>query len=100
MTDAPHAPRRRSKVGEGIIGKCAALKEQLSIPELAPGEDPFLERLAPAMGGVRPKSVLVQPIQSSSGGDKVLGVLLAVNKREAEGEQDIFFEPFFTDADW
>lgn len=42
---------------------------------------------------------MVQPIHAGHS-DKVLGVVLAVNKREAEGTSDIFYEPFFTEADW
>ena len=63
-----------------------------------PSSDPALRRLAPLLQPARCKSVLVQPIHGT-GSDRVLAVALAVNKREAEGTRDIFFEPFFTDAD-
>lgn len=52
-----------------------------------------------AVHACRAKSILAQPIQAHNG-DKVYGVIVAVNKREQAGESDIFFEPFFTDPDW
>lgn len=51
------------------------------------------------MCACRARSILAQPIQAHNG-DKVYGVMVAVNKREQAGESDIFFEPFFTDPDW
>ncbi|PNW74351.1 hypothetical protein CHLRE_13g605100v5 [Chlamydomonas reinhardtii] len=92
----------RIKMGEargGIVGACAASKKAKSWTDFGdPSSDPALRRLAPLLQPARCKSVLVQPIHGT-GSDRVLAVALAVNKREAEGTRDIFFEPFFTDAD-
>ncbi|KAG2427309.1 hypothetical protein HXX76_012504 [Chlamydomonas incerta] len=92
----------RLKMGEalgGIVGACAASKKAQSWTDFGdPSSDPALRRLAPLLLPARVKSVLVQPIHGT-GNDRVLAVALAVNKREAEGTSDIFFEPFFTDAD-
>lgn len=64
------------------------------------GQDNTLARLQSYLPeGQRAKCLLAQPIQAHNT-DKVMGVLVAVNKQEQDGEQDIFFEPVFTDADW
>ncbi|KAG2432321.1 hypothetical protein HYH02_013041 [Chlamydomonas schloesseri] len=84
----------------GIVGACAASKKPRSWADFGdPRADPALRRLAPLLQPAgRCKSVLVQPIHGT-GNDRVLAVVLAINKREGEGTSDIFFEPFFTDAD-
>ncbi|GLC43173.1 hypothetical protein PLESTB_000855000 [Pleodorina starrii] len=100
---SPGEPPMRLRVGEqgGVVGACAESLKPMSWAEFdEPSSDPALCRLAPQLSatGGRIKSVLVQPIHGSNN-DRVLAVVLAVNKREAEGTSDIFFEPFFTDAD-
>ncbi|KXZ43213.1 hypothetical protein GPECTOR_97g751 [Gonium pectorale] len=91
----------RLRVGDngGVVGRCAESKKPQSWADFGEaGQDPALSRLAPVLAPARIKSVLVQPIHGTNN-DRVLAVVLAINKREAEGTNDIFFEPFFTDAD-
>ncbi|GIL46509.1 hypothetical protein Vafri_3502 [Volvox africanus] len=91
----------RLRIGQqgGVVGLCAETKKPQSWAEFVdPSSDPALGRLPPQLAPGRIKSVLVQPIHGTNN-DRVLAVVLALNKREAEGTSDIFFEPFFTDAD-
>ncbi|GIM17068.1 hypothetical protein Vretimale_19613 [Volvox reticuliferus] len=91
----------RLRIGQqgGVVGLCAESKKPQSWAEFVePSSDPALGRLPSLLAPGRIKSVLVQPIHGTNN-DRVLAVVLALNKREAEGTSDIFFEPFFTDAD-
>ncbi|EFJ40838.1 hypothetical protein VOLCADRAFT_99277 [Volvox carteri f. nagariensis] len=91
----------RLRVGQqgGVVGMCAESRKPQSWAEFAdPHLDPALGRLPAHLAPLRIKSVLVQPVHVANN-DRVLAVVLALNKREAEGTSDIFFEPFFTDAD-
>jgi hypothetical protein len=51
-------------------------------------------------GAAPPSSPAAASASASSAGERLLAVVVAVNKREAEGTADIFFDPFFNDADW
>ncbi len=62
-------------------------------------DDATLQQRCAFVPSLRVKSLLVHPIHANHS-DKVLAVMLAINKREADGTSDIFFESFFTEADW
>ncbi|KAG2484698.1 hypothetical protein HYH03_016527 [Edaphochlamys debaryana] len=91
--------RLRMGAAGGVVGICAETKKPQSWQAFEdPSSDPALRRIAPLLAPSRIKSVLVQPIHGTAS-DRVLAVVLAVNKREAEGTNDIFFDPCYTDAD-